>query len=372
MGSPHRLATFLFMHQTVNPGITTAVANCLNNAIITGASDFTTIILALGELSNSALNKALYAMSPVNFGTLDWINARDNSLIARILAERLFELRCKPCERFNFWIDGYGALMNNKKHFNNLTRYKSDAAGVIGGLDISFGNIFDIGIAGGYTYNWIHWKNHLGGGNSNTYYGAVYGSFRVCSLDIDFSGIGGKSDYRLTRNVDFSSNGNPTSTPPTPPMIINRKARSHPDAYFGTGHLGLGLKYNWCNKIVEPFVLADYHYFRRKGFTEHGGGGTNLHIQRHNQNMLRGEAGLRLYHIWENCKSFSAPYIALSWVGEYPLGKIHQRASFIGQSCVIDTVSAHSSIQFISPQLGMKWTDSCARFILDKLQRLLQ
>ncbi len=342
-----------FKHQIVNPGITTTVANCLNNATITSLSDFTTIILALGELSNSALNEALYAMSPVNFGTLDWINARDNSLIARILSERLFELRCKPCERFNFWIDGYGALMNNKQHFDNLTRYKSEAAGVIAGFDFSFCKMFDIGIAGGYTYNWIHWKNHLGGGNSNTYYGAVYGSYRWRCLDLDFSTIGGKSDYQLTRNVAF--------TIPTPPMIIDRKARSHPDAYFGTAHLGLGWKLNWCSKILEPFALTDYHYYHRKGFTELGGGGINLTVQGHNQNMLRGEAGLRLYHIWENCKSFSAPYIALSWVGEYPLGNIHQRASFVGQTCVIDTISSQTSIQFISPQLGMKWTDNCAR-----------
>ncbi|MBS0629848.1 MAG: autotransporter domain-containing protein [Verrucomicrobia bacterium] len=350
-----------FNHQRLDPGIPTTIANCINNANITIPSDFASLILALGELSNAALNQALYSMSPVNYGTFDWINARNNSLIARILSERVLELRCEPCETFNFWVDFYGALMHNKQQSNNLARYRSDAAGAIGGLDVSLWELFNIGVAGGYTYNWIHWKNHLGNGNNHTYYGAVYSSLRTCNIDLDFSAIGGKSDYQFTRNVSFTTTGNPASTPPTPPVTIERKARSHPDAYFATGHLGLGWKWHWCSKIFEPFVLADYHYYHRQSFTEHGGGGINLSVQKDNQHMLRGEAGFKLYHIWENCSYFSAPYIALSWVGEYPLGNIHQRASFAFQTCVIDTISSHSNIQFLSPELGMKWTTNCGR-----------
>ncbi|MBS0629847.1 MAG: autotransporter domain-containing protein [Verrucomicrobia bacterium] len=365
------LNSLIFAHQTINPGIPTAVANCIQRADPVGGTDFGNIVIGLGGLTNKTLNNVLYAMSPAIYSSLDWINARDNSLIARILSERVFELRCSRCERFHFWIDGYGSVMFNRKHSNNWPSYRNDAAGGIAGFDVSFGRALNVGIAGGYTHDWINWKNHLGGGHKRTYYGAAYGSFQWSCLDLDFSAIGGKSNYRLHRDVSFQENFTQTNSTPnlcggTPSISqtivninLNRTAHRRPEGHFGTGHVGLAWKWNWCNKILKPYALADYHYFRRGKFTEQGAGSLNLNVQAHNQNMLRGEAGLMLYRVWEDCVVYSAPYISLSWVGEYALGKIHQRGSFTGQTCVIDAISSPSSVQFLSPGLGMKWTNDC-------------
>jgi len=331
-----------FRHQIINPGIPTAVANCINNADIVIGSQFANFVIALGALDNATLNQVLGDLSPVNYGALDLINARNNSFLTKILSEHLYELKCRPCQRNRLWIDFYGNSIRNHR-YDNLNSFRATGAGVIGGYDFSFSNWFDLGAAGGYTYDWLRHDS-----SSQSYYGALYSGLRLGCFDIDLSGIGGVSDYNLKRKISF----------------FDLTPKSHPKAIFATGHLGLDYRWDWCGKILEPYVLADYHYFHRKSFQESNVGGIGLSVQSHKQNMLIGEAGLKFYRIWDCACFYAAPYLGVSWVEEYPLGKSHQRASFIGQSCVINTVAFHSRLSYISPQFGVKWTQDCGFSLL--------
>ena len=64
---------------------------------------------------------------------------------------------------------------------------------------------------------------------------------------------------------------------------------------------------------------------------------------------------MRVYYLSKPDEGYCAtPYIGLSWVGEFPLEKAKERASFKGQSCVMNINSYHSSVQLASPQLGIK------------------
>lgn len=347
----------IFFNPSLSP-VARAVANCIISAVpFTPGSDFASVVDTIGLLNNSQLNQALIDLSPVNYGALDWINARNNNYIADILSERLFELCCSPkdccsctCNR-TFWLDVFGNLMNNSKHYNNLTPFDADAVGGAAGLDYCF-NSFTLGAAFAYTHTWLHWKHHHGHGDINSYYGALYGNYQGCWLDLDISAIGGGSHHHLNRKIDIHG----TSVLTGAPVVLDRTAKSHPWGYFFTGHLGLRTDWQWCSTTFEPFGLVDYNYFQRESFKEHGANSLNLNVKKHNQNMLRGEAGLRAYRTWAcECYCF-APYIGLSWVGEFPLNHSKQRASFTGESCVIDVTSYHSSVQLASPQAGVKWT----------------
>lgn len=361
----------LFTHQTIDPGIQSDVVNCILNANIIPGSDFATVIAQLGMLSNSGLNAVLFNLSPVNYGTLDWINAYNTNQIVDILSERLFEIRCSPCEPNAIWIDFYGSTIENKRHFDNLVHFRAKTAGVVGGYDFTLCQKLNVGAAGGYQHNWLHFDGNFHKGDSHSAYGALYSSYQGCCFDADISAIAGGSTFDLERSISFQEilvqnvitpnlcGGDPTFSQVTSQVILDRKAKAKPKAFFATGHFGFNLKWDWNCKILEPFVLADYQYFHRKSFNEHGADSLNLSVQKHNQHFMRGEAGLKMYRIWDTACFCFAPYLGLSWVGEFPLGKSHQKASFIGQDCVIDVTNAHSSVQFFSPMGGIKWTTAC-------------
>ncbi len=350
----------IFNNPPLSP-VAAAVADCIISAVpFTPGSDFALVVNTIGLLNNNQLNQALIDLSPVNYGALDWINARNNNYIADILSERLFELCCSlkdccscTCNR-TVWVDVFGNLMNNSKHYNNLTPFDANAVGVATGLDYCF-NTFTLGAAFAYTHTWLHWKHQHGHGNINSFYGALYGNYQGCWLNLDISAIGGGSDHHLNRKIDIRG----TSVLTGAPVVLDRTAKSHPWGYFFTGHLGLRTDWEWCSTTFEPFGLVDYNYFQVQSFKEHGANSINLNVKKHHQNMLRSEAGLRAYRTWAcECYCF-APYIGLSWVGEFPLNHSKQRASFTGESCVIDVTSYHSSVQLASPQAGVKWTNEC-------------
>lgn len=348
----------IFDPAVVTSSVARAVANCIASAVPLTNLDFAGVVDNIGRLSNSQINQALIDLSPVNYGALDWINERNNNYLVDILSERLFELCCSPRDCYgcdynrSFWIDVFGNLMNNSKHFNNLSPFDADAVGVASGLDYCFCGSYTLGAAFAYTHTWLNWKHHHGNGDINSYYGALYGSYEGCWLDADISFIGGGSHHHLKRKIDIRGADVLTGAP----IVIDRSAKSHPWGYFFTGHLGLRTDWEWCNTTFEPFGLIDYNYFQRQSFKEHGADILNLKVKQHTQNMLRGEVGLRAYRTWVCQCSCFAPYIGLSWVGEFPLGHSKQKASFTGQSCVIDVTSYHSSVQLASPQAGVKWT----------------
>lgn len=335
-----------------------AVANCIVSAAPFADPDFAFVVDTIGRFSNHELTEALISLSPVNYGALDWINERNNSLVQDIIADHLYELCCSPRDcsdcacNMAVWIDVFGNLMDNRKHFNYLSPYNANAVGVVTGLDYCFCDNFTVGAAFAYDHTWLDWKHHHGNGHINSYSGALYGSYESCCLTLDVAALGGASDHDLKRKIHIVG----TDTLTGAPISLNRTAKSDPWGYFFNGHLGIRTDWEWCFTTFEPFGLIDYNYFQLKHFNEHGAGSLDLRVREHHQNMLRGEVGLRVSRAWLlECSCFGS-YLGLSWVGEFPLGHSKEKASFINQSCVIDVTSYHSSAQLASPEAGIKWT----------------
>lgn len=342
------LSNSFFLGQNIDPGPPQDVANCLENAVVAPGSDLAMVIELLGFLGDKQLNEALASLSAIRYGSLEWINARNNSYVTDILSKHMFELCCSPrqcgtcCCNGNLWASVFGNLMDQKKRIDFLDPFKADAVGGVVGVDFCTCCCFYYGAAFGYTHTDLDWKPDGGDGEINSYYGALYGSWLCNCWSIDLSILGGGSDNNTARKIEFSS--------------LDRKAKADFWSYFVTAHLGGRGRYSFCCNILEPYALIDYHYYTRESFTEKGADSINLHVKSKDQHMIRGEAGLLCY-CEINCDCFCwAPYLGLSWVGEFPLEKSKQPASFIGQSCIIDATSYEDDIQLASPQAGIKYT----------------
>lgn len=337
----------------INPGPPTEVVKAILAAVpIDPNSDFATVVELLGTLDNKELNAALTSLSPVNFASLEWINARNNSYIADLLSQHLFQLCCSPRDCYSCdynisgWVNAFGSWMENTKTYDFLPPFDTDGWGILAGVDWCSSSFFYMGLSAGYTHTEFDWDLDRGGGDINSYWGALYGSWHCGCFSIDASVIGGGSDHDMKRKISFST--------------LNRTAKSDPWGYFGTGHLGTKARWDcWSCNTFEPFALVDYHYFTRESFKEKGANSINLDVKSKDQHMLRVEAGL----VWYITKAHEcyciSPYIGGSYVGEYPLHDSDQRASFINQSFVMNVFSYDSLNHLGSPQAGIKWTHNC-------------
>jgi len=352
------LTTHLFQDQIINPGISQEVANCIikDTANIDPNSDFAFVVGLLGTLNNKEVNDALIDLSPVRFGSLEWINARNNSLVADVLSQHLFDLCCSPrdccdpCANTEAWIAGYGNFTDQHKKLDNLEPFDTTGGGVIAGIDWCCNPCFYFGGAVGYTHTDFDWNKHGGCGDINTYYGALYGSWLCNCFSVDLSLIGGGSDHDIKRKIQFPG--------------LSRTAKSDPWGYFFTGHLGVRANWDCFCFAFEPFGKMDYHYFNRASFKEKGADSIDLKVRSIDQHFIRGEVGLRAYYtIYCDCYCW-APYIGGSWVGDFPLNDSDQKASFVGQSCVMDVESYDSSLQMGSPEVGFKFTHECGFSVL--------
>lgn len=338
------LSNRLFEDQKITAGPAKEVVKCVRSAVpITPGSDFAHMIAELGTLSNKAVNQALIDISGAQFGALEWINARNNSYIASLLtkSEQFHSCDLNDCNS-HVWVTGLGNFMNNHHWFDYLKPYQANAAGSLLGIDFGFKDCFKVGGSVGYLNTDLDWRSHVGHGKLNSYIGALYGSFIKEHYNIDLSMISGATENGIRRKIKFGD--------------VTRHPKSEFWSQFFTAHLGAMGDWNIGDFHWGPFGLVDYNFFHRNGFHEHGAKSLNLHVKNKNQNMMRAEAGIKAYGMISS-RNFSClnPYFGISYIGEYPLGKSKQKSNFAGQSCTIDATSYHSTANFGSGEVGLKW-----------------
>jgi outer membrane autotransporter protein len=317
-------------HQNITAQPAKAVEKCIVSADIVPGSDFATMVEILGTLNDSQVNTALTGLSPARFGALEWINERNNSYVASLLRDR------DPCHCGSLWLTGFANKMKNTKAYTYLRPFSADAFGVLLGGDGCCGDL-SYGAAFGYTYTDLDWRKKGGDGDLHTYTGALYGDYRCGWLCLNLALLGGGTSNHLDRRITFST--------------VDRKAKSNPWSYFVTTHL----EAEGCISCFRPFVLVDYHYYRRNSFKEKGAQSLDLNVQSKTQHMLRLETGANAAWTLDACGYTVCPYIGVSYVGEYPLHTAREKASFTGRSCVINAISYDQLIHLGSPALGVTW-----------------
>lgn len=328
------------------PGIPSEMAHYFRTqeSVIESSPDLSQIILALDSFGDPVAHQALIDLSPNTYGILEWINARNNSLVASILSQHRLQLCCSNRDCFSvhqgFYLTPFCNVMDNSEAYNQLYRFNATAGGVLLGYDYCWSDFY-VGGAFAYTKTFSEIKQTESSGTSNSYYGALYGSWDSCYVTIDLSAIAGGSSQEMDRIIQF----------PT----VDRTAHSDHWGHFVTGHLGLSSEVVVFGFWIQPFALTDYHYLREEAFKEQGAGDLNLDMRAKTQQLMRAEAGMRTrYEILESSYCF-APYLGLSWVGEFPLHHSTQKGTISGAGGELSITSYWSMQNLISPEAGIQF-----------------
>lgn len=338
----------IFTDAQITDGPAKAVVECMRADTIPPGSDLALLVEYLGTLGDNQVNQALNEYSPAIFGSFEWVSLRNSAATIDLISDHMFELCCSKrvqcCASNEVWIAGYGNFFNNKRQYGAIERFHSEAAGVAIGFDRKFCGDSVIGVAGGYVGTDLDYKVTDSYGSVGSIWGGVYASKQGEWLHVDGALIGGNSSFKLGRRFNYTN--------------VSRKARSRPKAEFLTAHVGLRGNLGYSCLEGTPYLSLDYHYFNRRPFEESGGKGANLDVECNIQTFLRAELGVIAAYecAFESCCLL--PYLGLAWVGELPLNKSIQQASFEYQVCEMHVISYCRANHLVAPQLGFKWTQT--------------
>jgi uncharacterized protein with beta-barrel porin domain len=89
--------------------------------------------------------------------------------------------------------------------------------------------------------------------------------------------------------------------------------------------------------VLEPFAAFDYVADWEQGYTESGAGIVSTQVHRRTIGMLRSEAGLRLYQVYNPCWGVCVLKETAAYVNKTPFGTKNFTASFVPTSSDIYT-----------------------------------
>lgn len=338
------VTTRIFEDQMINSGVPTQVARCFTCCPIPPGTDFAFVTEVLGTLSNQELNQALFDLSAVDYGAFEWVSFQTNYQVVRLLRQRKYyqSCPCSSCPAGGLWVSGFGNWMDLPKKRNNLQKYSADSSGVVFGGDIAW-DCATFGGVVGYRASDFSFKRGSSNGETDAFFGSLYGSFSMSWYDLDWSVLGGWESNQMNRSLVFGT--------------IDRLAIGSFDSVFAVAHLG----FSTCVEIHlsqwELFGGVDYHYYHRESLSEKGADSLNLALKPKSQHFLLGESGLRWSSCWWRKCEWTGPFLAISWVGEFPLQKSKEPARFIDRQCLINSTSYKANPNhLVSPQAGV-WVE---------------
>ncbi len=281
-GQPPPLATIVMANVL-------AMAHCMDIMVVNAQGDLSTMMNSLNSLSNiPAIIIAMNQMQPSMFTALAMVQESDGLRVRSAFTHRLQELYTSPCsvkwsetERFNLWVEPFGDFSDEGIR-NHQPGFDTRGGGVVIGSDFRPVKDFYIGLGTAYTFSDVDWRSSFGDGDINSYYGGLYTTWRPEEyyFYIDASFIGAFNSYEGTRNIKFAS--------------INRKAKNHHQGYELAGQLGVGALLDVSGCLFQPFARGEYIFVHEGDYNERGAQSFDLHINRKNSDLWRGEIGLNL------------------------------------------------------------------------------
>ena len=343
--------------QDIFPGNPQQVSNYLEDILpIAPGSDLAHAVEVLGLLETIPLNQALNQLHPALFGGLEWINLSHTSFAASLLSEHLRTLSCSRCHcssknpdssKNNLWAQPYG-IWDRQDKIGQLRGFKSDSAGIVVGYDRCW-NAFNFGIAGGYSYTHIGWKNGAGKGKTNRVYGALYSSYTHPFFNADLSVMGGGNFYRLERRISYSAIGRPNA-------MVDYTASSTPTGVTFHTHLGIAGKLDHWQVPLRLAGKLDYAYLHRKRFREKNASDLSLDVRGKASNMIRTELGIEYAPTFVFTNSCVSPYVGVAWVTKIPLSSSRVISNFVVKSQTFSVNTTSHAIQQVMPSCGVKVT----------------
>ncbi|MDE3056207.1 MAG: autotransporter domain-containing protein [Verrucomicrobiota bacterium] len=343
----------------------------------------------INGLSNKELRTLLANIGPSAYGAINWADFFALAAFSDLLTERnrlsctlCTAPVCCPCsakkeasaaicpvtkEGLRVWIDGMGDFGNQMK-MNDLPGFTTALGGVYLGADYRFLSGAGVGLATGYSYEWLDWKSGLGDANMNSGYAALYGSYSHPLFYLDVSLFGSGESIHTNRNY--------------PPFSL-RSTSAH-TGWSGGGKVGVGVPVAMGDWALTPFAESGWFYAWQDEFVEQGEEPLGFHVDSSHSSWSRSFLGARAEGTFCLQSGILIPCFQVSWLYIYPLSDntVTARWPFNTESLSVSTTTApisqaapHASIRFIKNdqmefalvwdgEYDMKRTENTVQFLL--------
>ena len=295
--------------------------------------------------SEQDIPSILNTMQPALFKGLTLSQENNAVKVRGTLSHRMQTVQDgRPCQvqnkPYHVWVDGFGDILRQNSLFyagSPQTGYQTKTAGVVTGIDRQFYKYFYVGALGAYTGSKTHWTKTQGKGNISTGYGGLYFSALGDMFYANASVIGGWSHFSSHRNILF-------------PLETVTANSSHGGSQL-LSHLDTGIQFSFGGFTLRPFDSFDYVAQSEGSFTEAGGGGLDLKVDKSNAILLRNELGLQLvYCLLAHQKTWTISP-KLSWVREVRVKGSSYTASFVEEDIPFQVTGYFPDRSLFSPGL---------------------
>jgi uncharacterized protein YhjY with autotransporter beta-barrel domain len=219
-------------------------------------------------------------------------------------------------ERLNgVWVGGFGQW-GDKVAEPGYTGFDYSPWGTSIGYDRVIGEKFMVGVSGAYGSTTVNLDEGLGGGEIDTYGGALYGSWFNGTVNIDAVLSYDFNDYETHRNLTVGS--------------VTRQAQSTHDGQAFGAFVSAGYLKKINHWAFQPFASLQYAYLDESAFTESGAGSVSLSVQDHQTDSLVSGLGLRAAYVLQLKSLTLVPELSAAWDYDFNIDDRVITASFIG------------------------------------------
>ncbi len=201
------------------------------------------------------------------------------------------------------WIDGsgiYGDVDGNSTESD----FDYTIWGGSLGADLRLADHWVLGLAGGYANTDLDFSDRSGGGDIDTFQGALYAGYVDPRFHLGVSGRYAYNDMDGTREIGFG---------------LNRKASADVDGddYGARFESGLNLL-DVAGFVFQPMASVDYNRLEQDSFTEGGAGSLNLAVEDNDLDSLVLGVGMRIHGVWKIDEDISiVPELRGRWLHEF-------------------------------------------------------
>ncbi len=282
------------------------VGNVLDN-VTNPSADMTTVLTALGNLSQSQVASSLESMAPVVDGgqpkvTNELLNGFVRTALLRLQDSKIEEdengrdlLLYSASRRNDIWAQFYGDYAHqDKRGLSN--GYLARIWGTVLGIDRLFmDDTLRLGLAQGFGFSKIRSKDNYGRTGIDSYQTGLYGEYQAKDSPyiIDAVLTYGYNNYDSSRHVTVGN--------------INRIAQSDYHGHQFSSYFEAGYKIQKNGFDIIPLISLTYTHLYLSSYTETGADSLNLSVNSQKYDSLQPGIGLRLSRAFENKSSIITP-----------------------------------------------------------------
>lgn len=312
------------------------------------SNDLFNLFNSLVGQSNAFINSVLDQMHPAPYSAFAEYQAETGGQLLSLFHRQPY-LPCGCSSPNRLWVEGFGNSLHIKNHGIQFG-FQANSGGVAVGYDGQITDSFLAGIGGAWNYGNLDWLGSHGGGEINSFYGALYFDAQGDNFYLGGSFLMGMDFYDTSRHIQFLS--------------TNRHAHAEFQALDAMGQISMAYLFGAPQAFFYPYANIDYLYLHTHDFHETGANGLDLAVRARTDMTLRSELGLGLQVQDRNPAETAciSPTVSLGWVNMYPLKRPHIGATFAGASIPFTAVGWNEVWNLMNLNFALGFAHRCFGF----------